>query len=296
MACFPSAPALALALYSFAAHAGTALAFSAETPGAGIARAGGGGGLALFGGGTIEGLITEIGDTLTGSSPLSIINVLAALVIVIAGLILVISQEEDRLAKTRKVMIGTILGVIVVNIAREIRQGILQSFDAGTPGGGGDVTILKDQILGVIQFLETPAAVIAVIFIVVNGIRAILALGTEQGPSHLRRAILASGFGIFLLVVKEALSSAVVGDTHTGTTNVSAVGIVDILSNLVKAFVLLMGLAAVTVIVIAGIYMIVNVGNDEQYGKAKRLIVRVLVGLLILIVSGALIDMVLTGL
>lgn len=48
-----------------------------------------------------------------------------------------------------------------------------------------------------------------------------------------------------------------------------------------------MGLAAVVVIVIAGIYMVVGLGSDDSRDRAQKTIIYTLVGLLVIILSSA---------
>lgn len=248
----------------------------------GVDRVGGGGGLPNAGN-----TFSEIFDTL-GSNFIPFINSVAILAIVLAGVTLVVSQDEDRLSKTRKIIIAILFGLVIVNVADVLHDGYLDAFFAESSiPGQGDITIIKDEVLGVLDFLMTPAAIIAIIVIIVSGIRAIAKLGGEEGTALLRRTIFATGFGIVLLIAKTALSFAVVGDTESAPGGDPS-KIVQTMVEIGKAFVVLMGLAAVAIIVLAGIFMIVNVGNQEQYDRAKKLILRVVIGLIIMLVAAGL--------
>lgn len=235
---------------------------------------------------------SEIFETL-GTNFIPFINFVAILAIVLAGATLVLSQEEDRLAKTRKIIIAILFGLVIVNVANVARQGYIDAFFAES-ADKGDISTLRDEIIGVLDFLITPAAVVAIIAIIISGIRAIANLGNEEGTAILRRTILAVGFGIVLLIAKSALSFAVVGDTEQ-TPGGDPTNIVKTLVEIGRAFVLLMGLAAVAIIVLAGIFMIVNVGNQEQYDRAKKLILRVIIGLIIMVLAAALAELVIEG-
>lgn len=267
----------------------TAHAIIAQASEFGVDRVGGGGQLPLVGT-----TFTDIFETL-GTNFIPFINFVAILGIVLAGATLVLSQDEDRLSKTRKVIIAILFGLVIVNVANVIRQGYLDAFFAETPGGAqGNITVIRDEVLGVLDFLMTPAAIIAILAIIVSGIRAIAKLGNEEGTAMLRRTIFATGFGIVLLIAKAALSMAVVGDTETAPGG-DPTNIVRTLVEVGRAFVLLMGLAAVAIIVLAGIFMIVNVGNQEQYDRAKKLILRVVIGLIIMLVAAGLAELVIEG-
>jgi len=53
-----------------------------------------------------------------------------------------------------------------------------------------------------------------------------------------------------------------------------------------------MGLVAVCTIVIAGIYMIISLGNDEQYEKGKKIIKYTLIGLIVILFSRMIVGLV----
>jgi hypothetical protein len=56
------------------------------------------------------------------------------------------------------------------------------------------------------------------------------------------------------------------------------------------------GLAAVIVIIIAGIYLIISMGEDEQRDKAKKIIQYAIIGMLIIFFARALVGFFLYGL
>lgn len=62
--------------------------------------------------------------------------------------------------------------------------------------------------------------------------------------------------------------------------------------SIVKNVVSFLGLAAVVVIVIAGIYLIFSNGNDEAKEKAKKIIFYVVAGMLLIIFASAIVTLV----
>jgi len=52
------------------------------------------------------------------------------------------------------------------------------------------------------------------------------------------------------------------------------------------------GLLAVTAVIYAGLLMIVNFGKEEQYSRAKGLVIRVGIGLVVILSSLAIVNLV----
>lgn len=65
-----------------------------------------------------------------------------------------------------------------------------------------------------------------------------------------------------------------------------------ILLNLIRMVLNLMGIVAVATIIIAGIYMIISLGNDDQIEKGKKIIKYTLIGLVIILFSRVIVGLV----
>ncbi len=65
-----------------------------------------------------------------------------------------------------------------------------------------------------------------------------------------------------------------------------------VLLNVIRIVLNLMGIVAMAAIIIAGIYMIISLGNDEQIDKAKKIIKYTLIGLIIILFSRILVGLV----
>lgn len=210
---------------------------------------------------------------------LPLLNIVAVLVIVVAGSLAIIAQDENRIQTARKVVAMAIVAILLVNIANAITQAFVTAFDfdlgqADPEAGAG---ILRDEILGWIKWIETPIAIIAILVIIISGIRCVVDYGTEKGVAQIRKTVMSVLFGIFLILAKLLISSAVVsGDP---------INMVQAVSHLTVTILGYTAMAALAMIVVAGIYMVANLGNEEQYTKAKKLIARVIIGLLVIMVS-----------
>lgn len=217
------------------------------------------------------------------------VNAAAIISIVIAGMLAVIAQDENRIATARKVIIMSLVGIVLINIANRIAMAFLIGFnvDQGAdPGGAG--SIIETELFGILNFVETFVVIFAIIAIIVYGIKAVVDYGGEQGQQAFRKAIVAILLGIILIVTRFILAGAIV----TGNPE----GIVDPAMNVLYTIVGFVALIAVVVIAIAGIYLIVNLGDENRAEKAKKIIISVTVGLIFMAVIGALLAVLVDGL
>lgn len=205
------------------------------------------------------------------TSMVGVINLVGVLMIVQAGLALAASQDEGQLEKARKVILAVAVALIIINIAPRVAEGLLAY-------QGGGAAILDEEVRGLIRYFETLAAIIAVIFLIISGIRAVVSYGGEDGTAHLKRAITAVGAGILLIAVKQFILNAVVIERTPS-------GLLSIISKFIQVVLALGAFVATIVLIWAGLLMIVNLGKEDQYSRAKNLVVRVLIGLVVILIS-----------
>lgn len=237
-----------------------------------------------FGEGTFGGIVEILANSI-----LPLINAIAVLVIVIAGLLAVVAQDESRIANARKVVSMVLVGIILINIANAVAKAFMLSFNFDSnPSPTGGAAILQSQLFGIIDFLETPAAAIAIITIISYGIKALVDYNGEQGLASFKKAVISVLIGIFLITIKVSVARSVVisGDPS------------GIISPLVQVLLTILGFAAligVVVIVLAGVVMVVNVGDEGRYEKAKKVMISVGAGILLMMVVSGLVGIIVSN-
>lgn len=82
------------------------------------------------------------------------------------------------------------------------------------------------------------------------------------------------------------------GVSAAGSLGLSTGNPFYVLLNVMRIVLNLMGIIAMAAIIIAGIYMIISLGNDEQIEKAKKIIKYTLIGLIIILFSRILVGLV----
>ncbi len=222
------------------------------------------------------------------ANALPFVNGAAILVIMVAGLLAVVAQDENRIASARKVTAMALIGIVLINIADRIRIGYITAFnfDGGANPAGG-ISVISTEILGFIQFAETPVAIIAIVTIIAYGLKALVDYGGEQGQQSFRKAVLSVLMGILMITIKFIVAGAVVTGDPSGLIN-PAVGVLFTIVQYVA-------LIAVVVIAIAGIYLVVNLADEGRAEKAKKIIISVTFGLIFMLVITGLLAILING-
>ncbi len=198
------------------------------------------------------------------------------LVLVIAGITLMISQDESALMKARTAILGVVLGGVLIYLTPTLINALYQ-FNVlvvdTTPSLQFDI-----EGVGLVNWVTTLAVLAAVIVVIISVARAVISIGDEQSYTNARFSLLYAVFG--LLVIG---ASFVIRDTFffAGTPEPLIVFVFDKL-------LIVMGLAtlvAMTIIIYAGIRMVANFGNEEFFTQAKALAIRAVVGLLVILFS-----------
>jgi len=227
-------------------------------------------------------------------------TVLATFVIVHYGVALVYSQEEEKLQKAKKMIGASIAAIMLLYLAEPLTNAFYGGYSAGEAGEAlsdpeTGASILTTEIGGIVSWLSMLVGTLAVTIIIVSGILAVTSYGKEEGGTQFKRTVGAVIFGVFLIAVKQ-----VILDTFGLVAEADPLGmptidpVIQKIVQIVSSLLAFTASLAAVVIVYAGILMILNFGNEEQYTKAKGVLVRACIGLLAIGVSYAVIRLVMT--
>lgn len=247
------------------------------------------GGLPSFGGGAraIVDMVSLIIKQLT-----VLVDVVATLMIVAAGLKLIYRAADDQMEAAKRTIAGSAVAVMLVHLTPRFVDAFYgQSgaegatvFEGNVSGGAG---VLSGEVLGIVAWAEVIVATAAVLTIIISGLKAIVNYGDESGVQQLYRTVFAVVAGILLVVLKRIIVATFGLPTNgiglPGSPNISraiAKGV-----DIVEGLLLFTALIAVAVIVYGGITMILSIGKEDQFGNAKNLVIRVAIGLIVILVS-----------
>jgi len=209
----------------------------------------------------------------------------AILVTVIAGLTLMLSQDEGAITKARtalgSVFFGGILATIILTLGATNFVGIMYNGFAGSVliNSGNAIGI---EAAGVADWIATIAVLIGVLMIIIAATRAVLSFGDEGAYANVRTAILHVILGIILIGAAYTMK-IIFFDTHR------PIDLLKIFLIPLQIVLGIIGLIAVGILIYAGFRMIISFGREEDFSAAKSLAFRVVIGLIVLLVSFSLI-------
>ncbi len=251
-----------------------------------------------------KGVIGELGDAfiaLDQGDPAAVIvymtdiavpliNIVCILMIMISGISMTFSQSDSQATTARNTILVCLGAIAAVYTAKTVSLAVFRPDGTSViQDPSGTASALATEIYGIISYAETPLAVIAVLMIVISGLRAVLSFGSDDSIAQIRRTIFAILAGIALIIFKLSIATSI---TITGRPEDGFLAAIMTVLVYILSFV---GLAAVVMIVIAGILMIVNIGNDDQYQKARTLILRVAIGLIVILACVAIANVIYFG-
>jgi hypothetical protein len=206
--------------------------------------------------------------------------IVGTLVITILGFRMIIGQEDESIDKAKTTIIAVLSGIMLAFLIEPFFNAFFGTAGEALNNPGAGAAIIGTEIGGILNWAMTIAGVLAITMIIVSGLKAIVSPLNEEGISNMRSTIISVIFGMLLLICRVAISIAF-GATGAATPAPLIAIIVNILT-FVLGFV---ALAAVVVIVYAGILLVLNYGRDDEISKAKGIITRAIIGIIIILVS-----------
>lgn len=233
-----------------------------------------------FGTGCFEGMAVKL---VAEISPIAL--TIGAISITIAGIRLLTISSEDELSNARRTILTVFFGIVLTVLSAE---GIL--FTAATELDNGEgAKLLCTEFIGIVSIIEGIAGFLAIIAIAIAGIKAILSFGGEDAWSSMRTVLGAVLFGVFLLTAKKAVFPAIGLSTSFGecvlAKTISPVDAIAAVLTIVNNILFYLQAAAILILVILGILLIVNLGNEEQLNKLKSYIFRLAIGFIVISLS-----------
>lgn len=245
-----------------------------------------------------------------------ILGAVAIAMIVHAGLRIVLAQgNEDAITKHRQGIVWAIIGLALVGLSGEIvqilRVGCLPGETNCTPGGflKDPNTIVRQSKLFsestqlVITFIKYAIGAIAVLTVVRSGFTMITSGGDDDKISLQKKNLSYGLLGLFLIIIADTAISNVFYKLpvapYSGTNGVQPgvdvqqgvreiIGFTNLLVSIVAPL-------AVIALVAAAIMYITAAGNEDQQGKAKRIIFAVVIGIIIMYGAFAIVSTFISG-
>lgn len=234
---------------------------------------------------TGERQITEVARAVVNTIR-NLVAGLAIIWIVYAGARLVFAQgDETVITEQKRAIMYAGIGLVAILL---VDRGI--DFLYG-PAGVARTELTTDQgftdeIYGIVNFLKAIIGTIAILFIVVSGVRTLFATGEEDQITKQKKSLLWIGVGLILIAINEVIIENVfISPTQQSdqirTSNITS--IINTIGGVIQFLLGFVGLIAFGALIYGAATMIMNYGNDEMVEKSKKIIRNAIIGIIVIL-------------
>lgn len=225
----------------------------------------------------------------------SVVAFVAVMVIVMVGFRLLISNDEGKLESSKKIITGTLIGVMMVFLSKQLFNGFYYAGGLGgvsqTPATG--VAVIAAEIAGVIDWALVLVAALGVLILVLSGLKVLASFGKEDAPQKVRQAIFGVATGVILIILRPAfvamfqLNTVCTFDPYNpgSCPLVTPDLLIVAVANIILSLLGFLALVAVAIVIYAGVMLIASFGKDEALTQYRGLVVRSVVGLIIILTA-----------
>ncbi len=199
-----------------------------------------------------------------------------------AGIRMIIAQEDESIGKARSVLSACIAGIMLAYLIEPFLAAFYgQSGSVQQGGMAAGVSVLSDEVAGVINWVLVIAASLAVVMIILSALKSFQSSTSEEGISNIRKTVISVVIGIILLVVRTALAASF--------TTGNAESLISIVVAFIAYVLGFLALAAVCMIIFAGVQLVLSWGNQDAMTRAKSIVIRSALGCIVFMLSLALV-------
>ncbi|MBU0705942.1 pilin [Patescibacteria group bacterium] len=212
---------------------------------------------------------------------------LAVIWIIYAGARMVFAQgDENTITEQKRSIIYAVIGLASILL---IDRGINYLYG---PAGVTRTTLTPDQgftneVYGIVNFIEAIIGVIAILFIIVSGVRTLFATGEEDVLTKQKKSLLWVGVGLILIAIDKIIIQNIFiipsqeQSDQIRTSNITSV--INTIGGVIQFILGFVGLIAFGVLIYGAATMIMNFGNDEMVEKSKKIIRNAIIGIVVII-------------
>lgn len=212
-------------------------------------------------------------------------STIAVVIIIYLGLKLIfVGSSEESLGKIKKGLGISILGLIVIQLADVMVNKVFFGTEGQLLENKSTAEEMAkagvDQVRGLVGFIQLALGAIAVLVLIINGIKIIVAGGEEEERKKSLKNVGVALGGLIVVLVSEVLIKGFVSPkdgTMLPSTDV-AKGLIVMFTNFISGFV---ALIAFVVLIYAGYLYVVAGGEEQTQDKVKKLITGAILGIVL---------------
>ncbi len=215
-----------------------------------------------------------------------LIGGVAIILIIVSGVRLITAGKdiEQVVDKQKENLKYSFLGLIVIMLADVAVKQVFFGDAGEVYRSEAEVKMAAgrgaDQIRGLYNLLEYFVGALAILFIVIGGFRLVISAGDEEGIKKSKKQVMWAVLGIILVGLSElVIKDIVFPNQGTQLLNVDrGKELIINITNFVSAF---LATLAVGLFMYGGFLYVTDVGKGENTGKAKKIFMGAIIGLLI---------------
>lgn len=232
---------------------------------------------------TVGSGLPDLGDFPTMMSTIKeniqpLLPIMAVILITYAGIRMVVSQEDNATETAKNTITLVVAGLILALLV----EPFVSAFGGGV---NGNAQVANDEVVGVANWATTIALVVAIISTILSAIQALFSPDSDEGVGNIRKTVIGIVSGILILGLRVALATVF-------SKGGSPEALLSPVFTFVKYIIGFVTTLSVAIIVYAGFLLITSGNNEENATKAKGVIIRTLIGLLVIGFSYALVTII----
>ena len=212
---------------------------------------------------------------------------MAVIWIIYAGARMVFAQgDESIITEQKRAILYAGIGLVSILL---VGRGI--DFLYG-PAGIVRTELVQDtgftnEVYGIVNFIKALIGTIAILFIVISGVRTLFAAGVEDVTTKQKKSLLWIGVGLILIAIDKIIIEQLFiipsqeQSDQIRTSNITTV--INTIGSVIQFILGFVGLIAFGALIYGAATMIMNYGNDEMVQKSKKIITNAIIGILVIL-------------
>jgi len=217
-----------------------------------------------------------------------VIGVVAILYLVVIGARFILSQgEEEAIQKAQKHFGFLVLGLMIISVAQFAGFTIFNPAQSVNPDFFVNNNIQEafySKAMQVKLFIQVLIGGIALLSIITSAFRIMSSTGNEEVIGKEKQLLINFLFATVLIIAAEVIVTGVFylpGANRDGASNQALTIGIEQIMGLITALLSIVAAASLLMIILASLYYVISLGDEERAGRAKRLIIANLVAIVI---------------
>lgn len=227
----------------------------------------------------------------------NLIGAIAVIWIVISGIRMIAANgDESKITEQKQSILYALLGLGIILLLERVITLVY-----GIPGAERGIATtgpgISEEVLGIVSFVKAIIGAVAMSMIIISGFKTIASQGEEEKITNERKSIVWVVVGIIIILVNQIIienlyiqpvDRQIAGNSDAITTS-NIENIINLFGTITQFLLGFVGLIAFAMFIFGGATMIVNYGNDEQVGKARKMMVNAVIGIVVILSAYAIV-------